>query len=394
MGVLPLIPRSRLSRFGLSILASAVVLVGALPSPPAVHAAPGPDMVVEKSASVSEVPIDGEITYTITARNVGTEDATGVRIRDTRIDPELIITAGPTATPGMDCRFEGVNNLFCHKRTMAAGGQAVITFTARAPVEACVLIRNRARVRAENEPAANTENNLSAFATVRMTGCPPDTTPPTGSVVINRGQPIAWGPSVLLSLGVSDDRTGDKSILMRISNATSSGSLVDPFKQPYVPSRRWSLTNPNAGGTAGTGPKSVFARFRDRAGNWSAIVDDDIVMRADAPRRCSTAATRGRRALDVTLRETVYPAGDVDWFKFRLTNRRSVVVTLTHLPANFSLALAGHRCGILVRSDRFGTSTEAIRRTLGPGLYFVRVQGTSTATQSIRPYRVRFDTQP
>ena len=106
MGVLPLIPRSRLSRFGLSILASAVVLVGALPSPPAVHAAPGPDMVVEKSASVSEVPIDGEITYTITARNVGTEDATGVRIRDTRIDPELIITAGPTATPGMDCRFE------------------------------------------------------------------------------------------------------------------------------------------------------------------------------------------------------------------------------------------------------------------------------------------------
>lgn len=388
-----MIPRLRLPQLGLTAIASAIVIVGTLPSPSAVNAATGPDVVVEKQASVSEVPVDGLITYTITARNVGTADADGLRIRDTRIDPELIITAGPTTSAGLSCTMEA-NNLFCHKRTIAAGAEATVTFTAQAPEEACVLIRNRARVRAENEPAANATNNVSEFVSVRMSGCPPDTTPPTGSVVINRGQPIAWGPSVLLSLGVSDDRTGDKSILMRLSNGFSAGHLVNPANEGYVPTRRWSLTNPDRGGTAATGPKSVFARFRDRAGNWSPVVNDDIVMRADAPRHCQTAATRPRRALDVTFRETIYPLGDVDWFKFRLSTRRDVVIGLSHLPANFTLALAGGRCGIIARSDHPGRQAEAIRRTLGPGLYFVRVQGATAATQSVRPYRIRFDTQP
>jgi uncharacterized repeat protein (TIGR01451 family) len=351
-------------------------------------------VVIEKEASGSEVPVDGLITYTITARNVGTAPADGVRIRDTRIDPELIITDGPTTTAGLSCTMDATNNLACHKRTIDVGAEATVTFTAQAPEEACVLIRNRARVRAENEPAANAENNLSEFVSVRMTGCPPDTTPPTGSVAINRGQPIAWGPSVLLSLGVSDDRTGNKSILMRLSNGFSSGHMVNPVNEGYVPLRRWSLTNPDRGGTLATGPKSVFARFRDRAGNWSTVVNDDIVMRSDAPRRCQTAATRPRRALDVTFRETIFPSGDVDWFKFRLSSRRDVVIGLSHLPANFTLAFAGGRCGIIARSDHTGTQAEAIRRTLGPGLYFVRVEGAAAAAQSVRPDRIRFDTQP
>jgi uncharacterized repeat protein (TIGR01451 family) len=387
--------RMRLSRPTLSALAGFIVVLSAtLPSAPPALAAPGADVVLVKEASVSEVPVDGTITYTLTATNVGTEAADGLRIRDTRIDPELIIPSQPTTSAGMECQLDAGNNLFCHKRTLAVGAEATVTFTAQAPEEACVLIRNRARVRAANEPAANAENNQSEFVSVRMTGCPPDTTPPTGSVTINRGQPIAWGPTVLLSLGVSDNRTGDASIMMRLSNGFTSGHLINPTNEGYVPLRRWSLTNPDRGGTPATGPKSVFARFRDRAGNWSAVVNDDIVMRADAPRRCQTAATRARRALDVTFRETIFPSGDVDWFKFRLDNRRAVVIGLSHLPANFTLSLAGGQCGIIARSNHPGTQAEAIGRTLGPGLYFVRVEGATDTTQSVRPYRLRFDTQP
>ena len=385
---------ARLSRFGLSALAGAIAIFASLPSPQVARAAGGADMVVEKQASASEVPVDGQFTYTITARNVGTATANGVRVRDTRIDKELIVTSGPTTTGGLICRIDAENNLLCRLRHLAPGAEVSVSFTVRAPEAACVLIRNRSTTAARNEPAANTTNNTSAFVSVRMTGCPPDTTPPTGSVRINRGQPIAWGPNVLLSLGVTDDRTGDKSILMRLSNAFSAGRMVNPLNQGYVPSRRWSLTNPDRGGTSATGEKSVYARFRDRAGNWSAVVNDTILMRADAPRSCSVAAARARRPLDRTLHETVYPRTDIDWFKFRLTSRRDVTISLGQLPANFDLALAGGGCGVIARSERLGTQRDIIARTLGPGLYFVRVEGARDVIESVRPYAVRFDTQP
>jgi uncharacterized repeat protein (TIGR01451 family) len=389
------IPRSRLPRVGVSALVSAAVLVSTATSPAPVHAAPGADMVVTKEASVSEVPVDGLITYTITARNAGTARAENVRVRDTRIDRELIIISGPTMTGGLSCRKTATNDILCNKRRFEPGASATVTFTARAPVEACVLVRNRAETEAANEPAANTTNNVSNFVSVRMTGCPPDTTPPTGSVLINRGQPIVWGPKVLLSLNVSDDRTGDKSILMRLSNSSeaSAGRLVHAVGEAYVPARRWSLISPDKGGTGATGQKSVFAQFRDRAGNWSPVFSDSIEMRSDAPNSCAVAAPGPRRALDVTFRETIYPRRDVDWFKFRLSSRRAVVISVGQLPANFSLALAGSRCGILVRSDRLGTAPEVIRRTLGPGLYFVRVRGARITTESVRPYTIRFDTR-
>jgi uncharacterized repeat protein (TIGR01451 family) len=390
-----MVPGSRLFRIGVSAIAGAAVVIGSLATPAAVEAAPGADMVVSKTASVSEVPIDGLITYTITARNQGTVAANGVRVRDTRIDRELIITEGPTATGGLNCRIDATNNLFCSKRTFAPGDEATVTFTARAPVEACVLIRNRAETEARNEPAANTGNNLSAFVSVRMTGCPPDSTPPTGSVVINRGQPTAWGAKVLLSLGVMDDRTGDSSIMMRLSNSDemNAGLLEHSVLEPYVASRRWWLANPDRGGTATGGQKSAYAQFRDRGGNWSTVFSDSIDVRRDAPRGCAGATSRARHPLDTTFRETVYPRTDADWFKFRLGGRRDVVISLTRLPANFTLALAGSNCGIIARADRLSTNSEFIRRTLGPGLYFVGVEGVRSTTESVRPYALRFDTQ-
>ena len=387
---------SRISRVALSILVGAVVLVGTLPSPSAVYAAPGADMVVDKEASVTEVPVDGLITFTITARNQGTATAEHVRVRDTRIDPELIITAGPTTTGGLECRMDATNNLYCHKRSFAVGAEATVTFTARAPEEACALVRNRAETEADNEPAANRDNNLSPFVAVHMTGCPPDTTPPSGSIVINRGQPIAWGPKVLLSLSVSDDRTGDRSILMRLSNSpqTSGGRLVLATGEAYVPLRRWNLSSTDKGGTAATGLKSAYAQFRDRAGNWSGVFNDSIQMRNDAPNSCAGASTRLPRAKDVTFHETVYPRADADWFKFRLTSRRAVTVSIGQLAGNFTLALAGGGCGTIARSDHLGTHGEVIRRTIGPGTYFVRVGGFRPTTESVRPYSIRFDTQP
>jgi uncharacterized repeat protein (TIGR01451 family) len=387
---------SRLSRAAICALAMVIALIAALPSPGPVRAAPGADMVVQKEASVSQVPVDGEFTYTITASNVGTATAQHVRVRDTRIDPALVVTAGPTTTGGLSCEIDPQNNLLCRKATMAPGTSATVTFTVRAPEAACVFIGNRAVTAASNEPAANTGNNVSAAVAVRMTGCPPDTTPPTGSIVINGGQPVAWGPLVQLSLVAQDDRTGDRSLVMRVSNsaAVTDGLLVHTVTEGYLPVRRWSLSNAARGGTASLGLKRVHAQYRDRDGNWSPVFSDGIRMRADAPNRCATATSSAPRALNFTFGETVYPSVDSDWFKFRLRARRAVVIRLGSQPANLKLLLAGRTCNLLASSDHVGTAPEVIRRTLAAGTYFVRVAGATSRTQSVRPYTIRFDTSP
>lgn len=362
-------------------------------------AATGPDLVVTKEASVTEIPVDGEITYTIIARNVGTALATSVRIRDNRIDRELIITSGPTVV-GQDpdspmvCSINAFNNLLCRKKDLAPGASATVTFTAQAPEEACTLVRNRAQTGARNEPLANQGNNVSNFVSVKMTGCPPDTTAPTGSVLINGGATVVWGRQVRLSLDVRDDRTGDPSIMTRISNSpgVSGGQLVNAVTEPYAPTRGWSLTDPARGGTPTTGQKTVYVQYRDRAGNWSSPSSDTILMRRDAPGTCGRALARPARRLNVSVHEQIFPRGDVDWFKLRLRSRTEVTVRLGQLPANYALALANSSCDIRAASNNPGRQAEVIRRTLPAGRYVVRVRGSLERANSLQPYLLRFST--
>jgi uncharacterized repeat protein (TIGR01451 family) len=130
-------------------------------------APPGtPDIVLEKSASAAHVDVDEAFTYTLTARNVSTADATGVRIDD-RIPTGLTITGTPAF-----CTTAG-QAVSCQLGTLAGGASRSVTISVLATAGACPSVDNEGIVSASNEDAAATGNDGSNTVTVGVT-CPSD----------------------------------------------------------------------------------------------------------------------------------------------------------------------------------------------------------------------------
>ena len=94
-----------------------------------------------------------------------------------------------------------------------------------------------------------------------------DKSAPTGSVTINDGASSTRSRSVTLSLSATDFSPGSGVSRMRISN-TQSG-LSSATWEAYSTTKAWSLSS-------GQGTKTVYVRYRDRAGNPSAVVTDTV----------------------------------------------------------------------------------------------------------------------
>jgi hypothetical protein len=94
-----------------------------------------------------------------------------------------------------------------------------------------------------------------------------DTGAPSGAVTINGGAPTATSTMVTLTLSATDalSTVGD----MSFSNDGSTWSAW----QPYATSAPWTLSS-------GDGLKTVYARFRDLAGNVSPSATAEIVLSA------------------------------------------------------------------------------------------------------------------
>ena len=98
-----------------------------------------------------------------------------------------------------------------------------------------------------------------------------DTTPPTGSIVINDGAAYASSTSVTLTLTYYDNDSGvDK---VRYTNNHVWGS--EPWEDP-VATKSWNLTS-------GDGAKYVSYQIRDKAGNPPSSYWDSIVLETVAP---------------------------------------------------------------------------------------------------------------
>jgi hypothetical protein len=92
-----------------------------------------------------------------------------------------------------------------------------------------------------------------------------DTTPPTGTIAIDGGAASTGQAAVTLSLAATDDASGV--VQMRFSN--DGVEYSDPVA--FASAAPWALA-------AGDGTKTVFAQFRDGAGNWSAAASDTIEL--------------------------------------------------------------------------------------------------------------------
>ena len=92
-----------------------------------------------------------------------------------------------------------------------------------------------------------------------------DTTPPTGSIIINGGAAYTTDPNVTLTLSVTDADSGVSQ--MRFSNDSSSWTTWEP----YNTTKTWILT-------PGSGIKTVYVQFQDNAGNVSGSFSDTILV--------------------------------------------------------------------------------------------------------------------
>lgn len=95
-----------------------------------------------------------------------------------------------------------------------------------------------------------------------------DTTPPTGTVTIDGGADATADLLVDLSLFASDSGSGASGMgsgaQMSFSNDGATWCPAEAFQTTRI---QWSLTS--YGGSSAEGPKKVYARFKDVAGNWS-----------------------------------------------------------------------------------------------------------------------------
>ncbi len=116
--------------------------------------------------------------------------------------------------------------------------------------------------------AYNTSGLESDFSSEVTYTCPstqPDTTPPTGTIVIAAGAATTPVNNVTLTLSASD--TAGTVTEMKFSNDSVNWSN----SEPYNTSKNWTLTD-------GTGSKTVYVQFKDNADNWSSSYNDTIEL--------------------------------------------------------------------------------------------------------------------
>jgi len=98
-----------------------------------------------------------------------------------------------------------------------------------------------------------------------------DRTPPTGSASIDGGATYAASTAVTLNLAGADTGAGVNRVMMSNNAGFSGATWVG-----YATSSDWTLA-------AGDGTKTVYVKFRDRAGNVSPVYSDAIILDTTAP---------------------------------------------------------------------------------------------------------------
>lgn len=121
------------------------------------------DLRVTKSASSATVAVGSSVTFTITARNLGPSDATGVQVTDQL--PAGLTFVSATPSQGTYTSATGVWNI----GAITSGASTTLSLVAT--VTTAGAVTNTVRKTAQNEPDPNTSNDVSS-AIITGTGLP------------------------------------------------------------------------------------------------------------------------------------------------------------------------------------------------------------------------------
>jgi hypothetical protein len=112
--------------------------------------------------------------------------------------------------------------------------------------------------------------------------------PPQGTVSINNNADYTNSTTVTLNLSATDLESSVAQMKFSNDNTNWSGPIN------YTSTAAWALA-------AGDGTKTVWAKFKDAAGNWSsAEIKDSIVLDTTAPVITSISPIDGAKFQDVT----------------------------------------------------------------------------------------------
>ena len=103
-----------------------------------------------------------------------------------------------------------------------------------------------------------------------------DSTAPAGTITIAGGASATRTADVSVAVPATDAGSGVSLVRISNSGAVSGGVLTSGTTFAYNTPIAWTLT-------AGDGTKTVYAQWRDSAGNWSTPVNDTIVLDPNAP---------------------------------------------------------------------------------------------------------------
>jgi len=127
-----------------------------------------------------------------------------------------------------------------------------------------------------------------------------DTIPPTGSIKINNNVAYTNSIDVILNLSAKDSASGV--VEMQFSNDNSTWSTPEA----YSTTKSWILST-------GLGTKRVYVKYKDNAGNWSAVYSDAIIFDNIAPTGSikinNGAVATNNTSVTLKLSATDSPAG-------------------------------------------------------------------------------------
>jgi hypothetical protein len=224
-----------------------------------------------------------------------TNNVTDAYVSDLDTTPPIPTIAGPTGTSGPDVTLH-----------VASQGEDAVWFDCQldgGPWEHCgptVDLTNLspgAHTAAVNayDVAANRSTDPATLTWTVLGGGITDTAPPSGTVLIAAGSTWTMTSSVDVATPATDTDSG-------VSEVALSSDGTTWATRAYVANQTWTLQSTN-------GTQTVWAKWKDGAGNWSDPVSDTIVLDTVAP--SGTVSIAGGAAITGTTSVTVaVPATD------------------------------------------------------------------------------------
>ncbi|MDD4554034.1 MAG: T9SS type A sorting domain-containing protein [Bacteroidales bacterium] len=158
-----------------------------------------------------------------------------------------------------------------------------------------------------------------------------DVTNPSGTISINSGSTTTCLTNVTLTLNATDNLSGVSK--MQFCNDGVSWSAWET----YTTSKSWNLST--NGGNSSPGNKTVYAKFRDAAGNTSSTATDNIQLLESLPVSVSISVSNNPvcAGATVTFYSTYANGGNTPGFQWKKNNTSiagATNSTYSYIPSN------------------------------------------------------------